>query len=93
MIDNSLFPVLVYEYNSQGRYGEPVRMTEPRLVLWMTANLKKILREKRELRITDTGDLLCFHVQDGKILYDGQTHYPNGKPLPEGALDEPPSKN
>jgi len=86
-MDDPLFPVLVYEYNTEGFYEPPVRMSEPQLQMWMRENLVKVLKEKRELRITDGGDTMCFHVQDGKILYDGVKHYPEGKPLPVGILD------
>jgi hypothetical protein len=83
---DDLFPVLVYEYNKEGRYGPPLRFWEGGLQLWLLGNLKRILDEKVELRITDMGDLLCFHAKDGKILYDGQNHYPDGKELPPKSL-------
>jgi hypothetical protein len=79
---DDLFPVLVYEYNKQGRYGEPLAFHELGLQIWLAGNLRRILEEKVELRITDMGDLLCFHVKDGKIFYDGQNHYPDGKEIP-----------
>jgi len=82
MQEDDLFPVLVYEYNEQGRYGEPERLFEPGLQAYFKLKLRKVLNEKRELRITDMGDRMVFHVRDGKILYDGENHYPNGKPIP-----------
>jgi hypothetical protein len=85
MDDDDLFPVLVYEFNSDGRYAAPIRMSEPRLKTYFVENLRKIIDEKRELRITDGGDNMCFHVKDGKILYDGEKHYPDGKPIPPNA--------
>lgn len=74
---DDLFPVLVYEYNKDHKYGPPLRMsTLEQLNIWIKLNLRKILDEKRELRITDTGDMMCFHVNNGEILYDGVKHYP-----------------
>lgn len=81
--EGDIFPLFAYEYNAQGYYSEPETIKDMvELDAYFKKNLKKILDEKRELRITDTGDLLCFHVQNGKILYDGEKHYPEGKPLP-----------
>lgn len=74
--DDELFPVLVYEYDKNHEYGVPLRIhTLEILEAWFKGNLQKILDEKRELRITDIGDLMCFHVKNGKILYDGKTHF------------------
>ena len=76
-MEDDLFPVLVYEYDKNGRYGPPKRIpTMEGLEVWFKENLQKILSEKRELRITDTGDLMCFHARNGKIVYDGAKHYP-----------------
>lgn len=73
---DDLFPLLVYEYNAKHQYGRPRRLeNDGDLKLYFIENLKKILDEKRELRITDTGDLLCFHIKDGKVLYDGKNHH------------------
>src|SRR5438132_8958047 len=35
-------------------------------------SIRQAIVNKREVRITDSGDLLCFHAKDGKILYDGE---------------------
>lgn len=76
------FPALVYEYDAQGYYSEPLEVkTFDEMKDWMMANLVKIIQEKRELRITDKLDRLMFHVQEGKILFDGECHYSDGKPI------------
>lgn len=78
-LDHDLFPVLVYEYRQDGFYLDPEKVyTLLGLNTWMKANLQKILQEKRELRITDMGDRLCFHAHNGEILYDGKNHYDPG---------------
>ena len=79
---DDLFPVLIYEYNKAGRYGEPLQVNELGLQLWFKDNLQRVLNEKVELRITDMMDLMVFHCKDGKILYDRENHYPEGKPIP-----------
>ncbi|SRR6266576_3401482 len=71
---SDFFPLYVYEYNTEGRYGAPLELSnELGLKLWIDGNLQKVLDEKRELRIVDTGDLMCFHVKGGRILYDSCT--------------------
>lgn len=77
---DDLYPLLVYEYNKEGRYSTPIRLAdEAALLTWFEQNLKKILFERRELRITDLGDDLCFHAVGGDIVYDGVEHFPRGK--------------
>ncbi len=77
--EDNLFPVLVYEYDKDGRYGPLLRIeNEADMKLWFMTKLKPIIDGKREVRITDTGDLMCFHARNGKILYDGKNHYPEG---------------
>jgi hypothetical protein len=77
---DDLYPVLVYEYNADGEYGPALRLnTEFQLRNWMRGNLRRILAEKRELRITDTGDLMVFHAVNGSIVYDGARHYKEGE--------------
>lgn len=86
---NDLWPVLVYEYDVNGRYHKPCVMQEEELQAFFLGHLRQILKEKRELRITDGGDNMCFHVQDGKILFDGTKHFPEGKPLPPERESDP----
>jgi hypothetical protein len=75
-MEDDLFPLLVYEFDEEGQYGQPSRLeNDGDLRLYFMENLKKILDEKRELRITDTEDLMCYHVKDGKIIYDGKEHH------------------
>jgi hypothetical protein len=64
------FPLRLYEYNAEGRYGFPVRLNNSaELESAMKTTVKRALDEKREIRITDTGDILVFHAQDGAIVF------------------------
>lgn len=77
--DESPYPVRVYEYNAKGMYGPPIRCeSEEELKAWFLEHFPKLMREKRELRITDTGDLMVFHAKNGMIVYDGVRHTPEG---------------
>ncbi len=66
------FPCLLYEYDSQGRYGKPVKVdNEDALRDAFLTTIRKALDEKREIRITDMLDMLMFHAKDGRILWGG----------------------
>ena len=71
------FPVLIYEYSREGYYGAPVRIFDAAsLKVWMLANVSSIVKEKRELRITNVDDELVFHIEAGRLMFDGETVYP-----------------
>lgn len=64
------FPLRLFEYDSSGRYGDSRKInSEDDLLTAMEVTVKKAIAEKREVRITDTADLLVFHAKDGLILY------------------------
>ena len=64
------YPFLIYEYNAEGRYGPPKRLNNAaELEAAMRTTVKRAVAERREIRITDTGDMLVFHAQDGEILF------------------------
>lgn len=71
-----LYPMRLYLYDASGRYGEPVVInSEAHLHSAGTKALVQVaMREGREVRITDPGDLLLFHAQGGKVLWDGKNH-------------------
>ena len=78
--NDELYPLFVYLYNKEGWYKEPIRIeNETALMFMFRGPIKEAIREKLEVRITDTGDLLCFHAANGSILWDGKTHYEPGE--------------
>lgn len=67
---NEDYPLFGYVYDSNGFYREPVRLTDKETVeKFMRGPVTLALAEKREVVITDTGDLTVFHCKDGAILY------------------------
>ena len=74
------FPLRLYEYNAEGRYGYPLRIeNSAALEVAMTTIVKAALAERREVRITDTGDDLVFHVQNGSIVWPTEADIRNGE--------------
>ena len=74
--EGDLYPLLLYIYGDEGLNQGSIRLNnEVALAYAFRTSIKYAIENKREVRITDTGDLLCFHARDGKILYDGIKHY------------------
>lgn len=74
--DDDLYPILVYVYNKDGFYSHPVRVyNKTELAFIFETAVVPAINEKREVRMTDTGDLLVFHSYNGCIKYDGMTHH------------------
>ena len=76
MIEQSSgYPMFVYIYNAQGRYGEPVRVNNvQQLEDQFISNIKSAVQAGLEVRITDLDDCLVFHAENGLILFDGRIH-------------------
>ena len=72
--DAPVFPMFVYIYEADGTYGDPVQInSEAQLHGPDTRIMIKVaMEQKREIRITDPGDLMLFHAKDGRILFDGK---------------------
>jgi len=69
-----LYPMFIYIYNADGTYGEPIQInSEAQLKGPGTIMvLRHAMQSGVEIRITDPGDLLVFHANHGKIIFDGQ---------------------
>ena len=64
------FPLFLYEYDADGRYGKPLKIAgPPGLEFAMATTVKQAIAEKREVRITDTSDFLVFHAENGEIIW------------------------
>jgi len=74
--DKNLYPLYLYIYDENGFHSIGVRLDDKqKLEYAFKTSIKFAIANKREVRITDSDDLLCFHAKDGKILYDGERHY------------------
>lgn len=74
--DKNLYPLYLFIYDENGFHSTGVLLEDKqKLEYAFKTSIKFAIANKREVRITDTGDLLCFHAKDGKILYDGEKHY------------------
>ena len=74
--DKNLYPLYLFIYDEKGFHSDGVRLeNKHKLEYAFKTSIKFAIANKREVRITDSGDLLCFHAKDGKILYDGEKHY------------------
>jgi len=74
--DKDLYPLYLFIYNAEGFHSTGVRLEDKhKLEYALKTSIKLAIANKREVRITDSGNLLCFHAKDGKILYDGERHY------------------
>lgn len=68
------YPMLGYEYNQDGRYGEPRHIkNEGQLRCFFVDVVKPAIKEKREIRITNLMDEMLFHTKDGRIIFGGKT--------------------
>ncbi len=76
--DTPLYPMRLYVYNEEGRYGPPVIITSEAQLhsLGTKMLLRDAMARKVEIRITDPGDLLLFHAEGGVIKFDGRTVTP-----------------
>lgn len=60
----------LYEYDANGRYSAPALIeAEAGLDDAVASIIRVALAEKREVRITDSGDALVFHAQNGEIVF------------------------
>ena len=74
--DKNLYPLYLFIYDENGFHSTGVRLEDKhKLEYAMRTSIKYALAARREVRITDSGDLLCFHAKNGKIIYDGEKHY------------------
>ena len=74
--DKNLYPLYLFIYNENGFHSTGVRLeNKQKLEYAFKTSIKLAIANKREVRITDSGNLLCFHAKDGKILYDGEKYY------------------
>ena len=70
----SNYPMLGYEYNQDGRYGEPRHIkNDGQLRCFFVDVVKPAIKEKREIRITNSMDEMLFHAKDGRVLFGGKT--------------------
>lgn len=75
-MEDTIYPVLVYIYDEKGfhRGSVPAR-NRIELDAMFHGPVKKAIQEKREVRMTDTGDLMLFHTYKGCIKWDGAKHH------------------
>lgn len=74
--DGSVYPVLLYIYGADGfhRGSIPIN-SKAQLEIAFKTIIKFAINEKREVRITDIGDLMVFHSYNGCIKYNGMSHH------------------
>jgi hypothetical protein len=71
--DADLYPAHLYIYDESGRYGRPETLVDPQaLSVAMFGPVRDAMAQRREVRITDPGDMLVFHAVDGKIVWPTQ---------------------
>lgn len=64
------YPLYLYEYNAEGRYGAPLHIAGPAgLQMLMGTLVKTALAEKREVLISNEADECVFHAADGEIVW------------------------
>lgn len=64
------FPLFLYLYDQQGFYRGAKRLgNRQELKTTFEREVVPAIRERREVRICDTADYLCFHAKDGRVLY------------------------
>jgi hypothetical protein len=64
------FPLFLYLYNEQGRYGNPREIAdEAALEAAMRIMVRDHIGRRLEVRITNVCDELVFHSQHGKVLW------------------------
>jgi hypothetical protein len=68
--DAPLFPARLYLFGADGRHsGGKWLRTEADLREALDTTVRAALIAKREVRITDPGDMLVFHAVDGEIVF------------------------
>jgi hypothetical protein len=74
-VDND-YPLFLYLYDTEGYHRGSERINNyGELKEVMRTSIKQAIAEKREVRITDTGDLMMFHSKAGHIKWDGRTKH------------------
>lgn len=68
--DGPLFPARLYLFGADGRHsGGKWLRTEAALREALDTTVRAALIAKREVRITDPGDMLVFHAVGGEIVF------------------------
>lgn len=68
--DADEFPLFLYLYDERGFYRDSKRLgSRQELKTAFEREVIPAIRKRREVRICDTADYLCFHSKDGRILY------------------------
>jgi hypothetical protein len=60
---------LLYEYNSEGYHNGHITISEDTLPMVFKTIVRVAREDKREVIITDLGDLCVFHMKDGEVLF------------------------
>jgi hypothetical protein len=70
---NEDYPLFMYIYDKDGYHRGSTRLEDYKATetAFMTT-IRSAIQEKREVRITDTGDLMVFHSKNGHIKWDGE---------------------
>lgn len=60
---------LLYEYNSDGYHNGSMQISEDTLPMVFKTIIRIAKEDKREVIITDLGDMCVFHMKDGEVLF------------------------
>ena len=74
---DDLFPLSIYIYELDGLHGNPIRINSESQLKGpgVKLMLDVAMQQKKEIVITDPGDLTVFHAKNGKVLFDGEGHH------------------
>lgn len=80
MREGDIYPLFLYIYRHDGYHtGSELLRNEDQLKTALAGKVKEAIMQGREVRITDTGDLLVFHAEHGKIVLPSREDIANWK--------------
>lgn len=71
MTDNEepLYPIRLYLYDANGRYGEPIQIDSQEQLYGVGTRTLIKMHMQNEVRMTDPMDRLVFHAKDNEVLF------------------------
>lgn len=73
-MEEPLFPLLLFIYDTNGRYGEPIQIvsTEQLYGVGVRLVLRTAMSQGVEIRMVDPQDYLVFHANHGNVIFPAE---------------------
>ncbi len=68
-MEDPYYPMGLYIFRSDGFHAGPMWLKDEAALDNAKPTIDNAMRERREIRITDPGDNMLFHAQNGRVLW------------------------